>query len=158
MRRMNYLGACFGLLFFMVKCNAQKLSSDENLFFVRTLDSYMSKHDYSYHENRKSEFVVCLFQVDSSGLINQINFLSDESRRDSTYAVLKTLSADIFKSRRFNSYAGKIIAIPVYSIASDINSTYIEKLNMGTKSIDLGKGFVEGNAFYYQVPVPEKKD
>ncbi len=141
--------------------NAQKLSQQEGLFINRSIDEFLSKTDYVLDKPRKSEFILVLIAIDSVGNPEKINLLSDESNRDTTYTLLRSLTPAAFKNKQFKGCMGKIIAVPVISIVNEPNSTYIRKMYKdGDTVIHIYKNYILNRPYFYRIPENEyrKKD
>jgi hypothetical protein len=75
---------------------------------------------------RASEFLICLFQIDSSGRVSSIDLMSDGKNRDSTYSYLSNLRPELFKDWKSPNVKGKVIIMSVVSRSNGKGPGYIE--------------------------------
>ena len=89
---------------------------------------FLGKYDKDTRLDRKSEFIIGLFEIDSSGQVCEIDMLADDRNRDTMYSILKRMSPDVFKGWSAEKCKAKIIMVPFLSLAPERRPAYTEKI------------------------------
>ena len=124
---------CTTTLFFSL--NAQSLSTTDFLHIQRTIDTFTQRRDRTPDAvPKKPEFILLVMQLDSNGVINNINMMADEKRRDKLYPILRELTPAVFHKRVFANCANKVIIVPFASYSSITPADYhIDSLLKGLR-------------------------
>lgn len=115
MRSVNKIS--FLLLFILsgIKVFSQKSDPDYNeLEHLNGLVyQYIFSHD-TINNARKSEFILLFFKIDTSGHIQQIDFMRTENKPGNTLDILTTLTPAALDGWRSKKNKSRIIILPVY--------------------------------------------
>lgn len=131
---------------------AQSLDKTDNQFFLRTLDTFLSKRDYEI-EVRKTELTIIIMEVDSSGKVSGVHLFSDEKRRDRTYTILSQLKPEIFHRRRFEKCSGRLIFLPVVTGSAKAAAMgYPDTISRNVHSTYEDKSVIWAKTIHYQMP------
>lgn len=87
----------------------------ESMTLYNCINGFLTKAD-KYSENRKSEAILMLLEVDSNGSISKIHLLADNNNIDSSYSILTRMKPENFTPEQFGKWKNKIINLPVYSL------------------------------------------
>jgi len=71
-----------------------------------------------YYEGRKSEVIVMILEMDSTGTVNDIHLLADNNNIDSSYVILKKMKPADFGDTKFISWKNKTLNLIIYTISS----------------------------------------
>jgi hypothetical protein len=70
-----------------------------------------------YYEGRKSEVIVMILEMDSTGAVNDIHLLADNNNIDSSYVILKKMKPADFGDTKFISWKNKVLNLTIYTIS-----------------------------------------
>lgn len=111
------------------KLNAQPV--EKNSLEHLSLSTHMAaqKNDV-LTKNRKSEYLLLFFEIDSLGKVKSIHIMNDSRNIDSTYSAFSKVKAEDLGDWINSQYKNKTIILPIISsrfIYRETDRTYVEK-------------------------------
>lgn len=126
-----------------------------------TIDGFIQKTD-GYFKGRKSEAILMILEIDSSGSVTDIHLLVDNNNIDSTYIRLQKMRPLNFEGIIFVSWKDQILNLPIYSLSGlerdtskQFSSGYVENSIIHISTTIKSRGAVLIRPLYYMTLGPK---
>ena len=124
MCKMIFFLAVFGFCSFF--SFSQSLSKRSVTYLQRNFDLFLSSHDSLYMENRPTQFVQIVLEMDLNGKVSNIHLMGVDT--DTLYRILKQMTLDDLKDWKCLECRRKTIVIPYFYASDNPIKNYADKL------------------------------
>lgn len=111
-----------------VSAISQSLNNKDIIYLRLTVSNFLAKKEtMKENEERKSEFLTLLIQIDSTGNVSDLKIIADPMNLDSTYEYLGELRPSHFSDWKCNLCKGKTIMMPIASFSQSGKPEYVNR-------------------------------
>lgn len=118
----------FLLFFSSLSGQSQSLTKTDIRNIHTTISLFLDKQEMPDAKERNMEYILCMLDIDTSGRVANINLLSDNKNKDSTFYYLSRMSPTDFGKWTWKKCKGKTIMVGVFSRGSIEFPVYVKNL------------------------------